>query len=203
MGIIGYYIVRYEAARNLRQRMTDNTVSHQRHLPNLERCRTMYLGQTLDFSSCLMENPRCCEYTALVIASSAVIPNAVSSRGPIRLNRSPAVFAHQNPSVIQTPTYGNHLAYETSAGNVGKPHACFGEHELRIQNSYTRKMLMAKRGLKRTIQKVYRALRSRKGQSLVEYSLILALIAIVAITVLRGLGKHVNNTLSSINANLP
>ncbi|MGD1019646.1 MAG: Flp family type IVb pilin [Verrucomicrobiia bacterium] len=45
--------------------------------------------------------------------------------------------------------------------------------------------------------------RSRKGQSLVEYSLILALIAIVAITVLKGLGKHINNTLSSINANLP
>ena len=57
--------------------------------------------------------------------------------------------------------------------------------------------------MKRTIRKVCRALRSRKGQSLVEYSLILALIAIVAITVLRGLGKHINNTLSSVNANLP
>ncbi|MGD0060116.1 MAG: Flp family type IVb pilin [Verrucomicrobiia bacterium] len=57
--------------------------------------------------------------------------------------------------------------------------------------------------MKRTIQTLYRALRSPKGQSLVEYSLILALIAIVAITVLRGLGKHINNTLSSINANLP
>lgn len=58
-------------------------------------------------------------------------------------------------------------------------------------------------GMKRTIQKLYRAFRSPRGQSLVEYSLILALIAIVAITVLRGLGKHINNTLSSINANLP
>lgn len=57
--------------------------------------------------------------------------------------------------------------------------------------------------LKGTSQKVYRALRCRKGQSLVEYSLILALIAIVAITVLRGLGKTINGTLSSINANLP
>jgi Flp pilus assembly pilin Flp len=37
----------------------------------------------------------------------------------------------------------------------------------------------------------------------VEYSLILALIAIVAITVLKGLGKSINNTLSSVNANLP
>ena len=57
--------------------------------------------------------------------------------------------------------------------------------------------------MKGIIQKLYRALRSRKGQSLVEYSLILALIAIVAIVVLKGLGKHINNTLSSINANLP
>lgn len=57
--------------------------------------------------------------------------------------------------------------------------------------------------MKRTIQKISRMFRSRKGQSLVEYSLILALIAIVAITVLKGLGKHINNTLSSINANLP
>jgi len=57
--------------------------------------------------------------------------------------------------------------------------------------------------MKRMIQKAYRLLRSCKGQSLVEYALILALVAIVAVTVLRGVGKHVNNTLSSINANLP
>jgi Flp pilus assembly pilin Flp len=62
---------------------------------------------------------------------------------------------------------------------------------------------MGKWGLKRTILRASRALRRRDGQSLVEYSLILALIAIVAITVLRGLGKHVNNTLSSINVDLP
>ena len=36
-----------------------------------------------------------------------------------------------------------------------------------------------------------------------EYSLILALISVVAILVLKGLGKKVNNTLSSVNANLP
>jgi len=48
-----------------------------------------------------------------------------------------------------------------------------------------------------------RGVRSKKAQSLVEYSLILALIATVAILVLHGLGKKVNNTLSSVNANLP
>jgi Flp pilus assembly pilin Flp len=57
--------------------------------------------------------------------------------------------------------------------------------------------------MKKTIQRLVKMLRSRRGQSLVEYSLVLALIAIVSVTVLRGLGKHINNTLSSINANLP
>ena len=57
--------------------------------------------------------------------------------------------------------------------------------------------------VKRTTQRLCRAFKSRKGQSLVEYALILALIAVVAITVLRGLGRHVNNTLSTVNANLP
>ena len=57
--------------------------------------------------------------------------------------------------------------------------------------------------MKRTLRKMYRGLKSRKGQSLVEYALILALIAVVAILVLKGLGGKVNNTLSSVNANLP
>jgi Flp pilus assembly pilin Flp len=35
------------------------------------------------------------------------------------------------------------------------------------------------------------------------YSPILALIAVVAILLLQGLGGKVNNTLSSVNANLP
>ena len=57
--------------------------------------------------------------------------------------------------------------------------------------------------MKRTLRKMYRGLKSRKGQSLVEYALILALIAVVAILVLKGLGSKVNNTLSSVNENLP
>lgn len=57
--------------------------------------------------------------------------------------------------------------------------------------------------MKRTLRRIYRGLKSQKGQSLVEYALILALIAVVAVVVLTGLGKHVNNTLSSVNANLP
>jgi pilus assembly protein Flp/PilA len=50
---------------------------------------------------------------------------------------------------------------------------------------------------------MYRGLKSRKGQSLVEYALILALIAVVAIVVLSGLGKKVNNTLSCVNSCMP
>ena len=57
--------------------------------------------------------------------------------------------------------------------------------------------------MKRTLRRMYRWLKSRKGQSLVEYALILALIAVVAILVLKGLGQKVNNTLSAVNANLP
>jgi Flp pilus assembly pilin Flp len=57
--------------------------------------------------------------------------------------------------------------------------------------------------MKRYLQKLVRGVRKQSGQSLVEYSLILALIAVVAILVLQGLGGKVNNTLSSVNANLP
>ena len=57
--------------------------------------------------------------------------------------------------------------------------------------------------MKKTLRRLLRKGKRCSGQSLVEYSLILALIAVVAIMVLKGLGKKVNNTLSSINANLP
>jgi pilus assembly protein Flp/PilA len=59
------------------------------------------------------------------------------------------------------------------------------------------------RFMKRRLQKLVRGIRKQSGQSLVEYALILALIAVVAILVLQGLGSKVNNTLSSVNANLP
>jgi len=53
------------------------------------------------------------------------------------------------------------------------------------------------------LQRIVRSIKKNSGQSLVEYALILALIAVVAVLVLQGLGGHVNNTLSSVNANLP
>jgi Flp pilus assembly pilin Flp len=54
-------------------------------------------------------------------------------------------------------------------------------------------------------KRIYMLRRARgiSGQSLVEYALILALIAVVAILVLQGLGGKVNNTLSNVNSNLP
>ena len=42
-----------------------------------------------------------------------------------------------------------------------------------------------------------------KGQGLVEYAIILALIAIVVIAVMGILGKKVNNTFNSISESLP
>ena len=47
-----------------------------------------------------------------------------------------------------------------------------------------------------------RRLTGRTGQSLVEYALILALISVVAILVLSGIGSSVTNKLGNINSNL-
>jgi hypothetical protein len=40
----------------------DNTVRTQRRLPDPEICRTSYLWEGLDFSACLVENPKACEH---------------------------------------------------------------------------------------------------------------------------------------------
>jgi Flp pilus assembly pilin Flp len=50
--------------------------------------------------------------------------------------------------------------------------------------------------------KMMKQLKNRSGQSLVEYALILALISVVAILVLRGIGGNVNTKLGSVNSNL-
>ena len=46
------------------------------------------------------------------------------------------------------------------------------------------------------------AVRSKKGQTLVEYALLLVLIAIVVILMLKGTGQQVNNAFSKINSSL-
>jgi pilus assembly protein Flp/PilA len=46
--------------------------------------------------------------------------------------------------------------------------------------------------------KVWMALRSKKGQSLVEYALILALVAIVVIVALTALGSHTQKAMSNV-----
>jgi Flp pilus assembly pilin Flp len=56
--------------------------------------------------------------------------------------------------------------------------------------------------MKKSFQKMLRRLQKRSGQSLVEYALILALISVVAILVLRGIGSSVNTKLSNVNDNL-
>ena len=42
-----------------------------------------------------------------------------------------------------------------------------------------------------------------KGQGLVEYAIILALVALIVIAVMRLLGPKIGNTFSSINTSLP
>ena len=51
-------------------------------------------------------------------------------------------------------------------------------------------------------QKLVRKVKRASGQSLVEYALILALVSIVAILMLRGIGEAVNTKLSNVNSNL-
>ena len=51
-------------------------------------------------------------------------------------------------------------------------------------------------------RKALRRLKSKKGQTLVEYALILAFISVVAIAVLLALGNQVNRIFSTINSQL-
>jgi pilus assembly protein Flp/PilA len=50
---------------------------------------------------------------------------------------------------------------------------------------------------------VWRKLKDRHGQSLVEYALILALVAIVVITALTALGGKVEDTMQTVGNDLP
>jgi hypothetical protein len=43
-------------------RTTDETVSHPWRLSDPEKCRTGYLGKSLDLWKCLVESPEACEY---------------------------------------------------------------------------------------------------------------------------------------------
>ncbi len=52
--------------------------------------------------------------------------------------------------------------------------------------------------MKRFLVRVWMALRSKKGQSLVEYALILALVAIVVIVALTALGGHTENAMGNV-----
>jgi len=50
--------------------------------------------------------------------------------------------------------------------------------------------------------KLQTAMKSEKGQTLVEYALLLLLIAIVVVAMLRGIGGTTNNTFSKVNSAL-
>ncbi len=45
-------------------------------------------------------------------------------------------------------------------------------------------------------------IKNQKGQTLVEYALLLVLIAIVVVTMLKGVGSSVNNAFSKVNSAL-
>jgi pilus assembly protein Flp/PilA len=52
------------------------------------------------------------------------------------------------------------------------------------------------------MMKLIRRLKSKKGQTLVEYALILAFISVVAISVLISLGQNIKGTFSHITSSL-
>jgi Flp pilus assembly pilin Flp len=54
----------------------------------------------------------------------------------------------------------------------------------------------------KSLKRFLHRMKSRGGQSLVEYALIVALISVVAILVLRSIGTRVNTKLDQVNANL-
>ena len=56
--------------------------------------------------------------------------------------------------------------------------------------------------MKTRIEKMVRRMKKQSGQSLVEYALILALISVVAILVLKGIGTNASNKLNQVNQNL-
>lgn len=57
-------------------------------------------------------------------------------------------------------------------------------------------------GIQHLVRKWLRQLKGRKGQTLVEYALILAFISVVAISVLISLGEQVKTTYTKINSEL-
>ena len=52
------------------------------------------------------------------------------------------------------------------------------------------------------MKKLFRTLKSKKGQTLVEYALILAFISVVAISVLISLGQAIKGTYTKISQSL-
>ena len=52
------------------------------------------------------------------------------------------------------------------------------------------------------MRKLWRKLREKEGQSLVEYALILALVAIVVIAALTTLGEEVSNKMNDVSGTL-
>lgn len=59
-----------------------------------------------------------------------------------------------------------------------------------------------RRSVHSLIHRIWLAVRSEKGQSLVEYALVLALVAIVVISALTALGSHASNAMNEVAAEM-
>jgi pilus assembly protein Flp/PilA len=61
---------------------------------------------------------------------------------------------------------------------------------------------MRKIEMKNLIQKIKALSKKEQGATMVEYAIMLALIAVVAIAMVQGVGKSVNSTFSTVNSAL-
>src|SRR5258706_15464426 len=69
----------------------DDTMSNQRQLPDPEICRTRYMGKSLGFTDCLVENPNGCPF-------AVILPSCVSCFDPDRQSFDATVHLDPVPS---------------------------------------------------------------------------------------------------------
>ena len=108
-------------------------------------------------------------------------------------------------NLLNKATNGNFVRKGGEKGFAGRA-GCISKPDIKIGKSIKRRSLMSEllgkiKGLY-FIGKAMEALKSEKGQTLVEYALILVLIAIVVILMLSNIGQSVNNSFSTVNSAL-
>jgi pilus assembly protein Flp/PilA len=77
-----------------------------------------------------------------------------------------------------------------------------GKKNFQVIDQERRVMDLAKELFLRVCARLLNALRCEEGQTLVEYGLLIVLIAVVVLLMLRGTGQQINQTWSTINSGI-